>query len=126
MTDSPAVVRELIDKLNQFHARVESSPEQLEVQVVLSDIELLDELKAAIDHVRHCIWPYLLSAEQQSPQNGAYALQLYRMQRIREMMTRLMHGDSAENDPKRLLFVHEMQRVVSSREMEATQSKISR
>ena len=66
----------------------------------MSNIELLDRLKNRLDNARHVVWAYRLSAEQGSSQNSSYALQLYRMQRIREMMNYFVEQESPQNDLK--------------------------
>lgn len=116
--DFPSVVRQLIELLREFHTQVNEAAEQNEVQAVLNDFELLDQLKSGLDNARHVVWAYRLSSEQGSSQNGAYALQLHRMQRIREMMRSLADQESPQNDLRVQLFLHELERIVSSRQAE--------
>ena len=79
----------------------------------MSNIELLDRLTNRMDNARHVVWAYRLSAEQGSSQNSSYALQLYRMQRIREMMNYFVEQESPQNDLKVRLLVHELERIAS-------------
>jgi hypothetical protein len=98
---------------------VNKSPERNEVMGVLNDFELLDQLKSGLDNARHIVWAYRLSSEQGSSQHGPYALQLHRMQRIREMMRSLADQKGPQHDLRMQLFLRELQRMVSSRQAEA-------
>jgi hypothetical protein len=123
--DFPSVVRQLIELLCEFHTQAIKAPEQNEVQAVLNDFDLLDQLKSGLDNARHVVWAYRLSSEQGSSQNGPYALQLHRMQRIREMMRCLADQESPQNDLRVQLFLHELQRIVSTRQAEAGTQRTS-
>jgi hypothetical protein len=124
--DFPTVVRQLIELLREFHTQVNKSPEQNEVMGVLNDFELLDQLKSGLDNARQVVWAYRLSSEQGSSQHSPYALQLHRMQRIREMMGSLADQKDPQNDLRVQLFLHELQRIVSSPQAEAGTERSSR
>ncbi len=99
-----AVQRELEQK-----SSLEAHDAELAAQL---DYELLSDFKRSLDHSRHLIWPYLIALQQHSPENIDYALQLYRMQRVREMLLAMRKDkDTFESDPKIKLFLSELQRL---------------
>jgi hypothetical protein len=100
---------EAVQKELEAKSALEAHDAELAAQL---DYELLDDFKRSLDHSRHLIWPYIIALQQHSPENIDYALQLYRMQRVREMLT-AMRKDRAtfESDPKIKLFLSELQRL---------------
>jgi hypothetical protein len=80
--------------------------------------ELLDNFKNSLDHARHMVWPYVIAMQQGSPENVDFALQQYRMQRVREMLTTIRKDEAAiRDDAKTLLFLAEMHRMTNVREI---------
>lgn len=114
MSDLGAKVRKLVAELRDLHADFEHAATRHTDLHGELDKELLDELKAALDHLRHIVWPQLLAFQQGSEENVHYALQLYRMNRIREMLKVLQQDESAlGEDAKLRLFLAEIHRVTS-------------
>ncbi|MBI2679064.1 MAG: hypothetical protein HYX28_09810 [Candidatus Koribacter versatilis] len=56
--------------------------------------DLLNDLKNAVDNVRHFLWAYI-EATTQNPEDLKNAMQGYRMQRVTEML-RVMRSDEPE------------------------------
>lgn len=114
MSDLGAKIRRLTEDLRSVYADLEAAA--LHRADLRTDVgpEQLDQLKAALDHVRHIIWPQLLAFQQGSDENVVYALQLYRMNRIREMLRVLQQDESALGEHAKLrLFLAEIHRVTS-------------
>jgi hypothetical protein len=100
---------ESIQKELEEKSRLEAHDAELAAQL---EYELLNEFKRSLDHSRHLIWPYLIALQQHSAENIDYALQLYRMQRVREMLLAMRKDKEAfESDPKIKLFLAELQRL---------------
>ena len=114
MSDPGARVDRLIEELRAIHAEFEAAAAR---NIDLRDavgLQRLDDLKAALDHVRHILWPQLLASQPGSQENVLYALQLYRMNRIREMLRVLQQDESAlGEDAKLRLFLAEIHRATS-------------
>lgn len=114
MSDLGAKVHKLVAELRDLYADFEAAAAQRADLHGQLDREQLDGLKAALDHLRHIIWPQLLAFEQSSEENILYALQLYRMNRIREMLRVLQQDESAlGEDAKLRLFLAEIHRATS-------------
>ena len=117
MKDLAAQIHEAVRLLNDIHAQLEAkSSEAIHDQELSNTLnfELLDEFKRKVDHTRHIIWPYLIALQQHSPENVDYALQLYRMQRVREMLKAMKADDAAmQKDPRLMLFLNELNRMIS-------------
>ncbi len=114
MSNLGAKVRRLVAELREVHADFEAAAKRSADLHGELDKELLDELKAALDHLRHIVWPQLLAFQQSSEENVSYALQLYRMNRIREMLRVLQQDESAlSEDAKLRLFLAEIHRLTS-------------
>lgn len=116
MKDLAAQIREAVRLLDEIHSQLEAKSTQAIHDQELAqslEFELLDEFKRKVDHTRHIIWPYLIALQQHSPENVDYALQLYRMQRVREML-KAMKADQAavEKDPRLMLFLNELNRMI--------------
>ena len=95
MADLGAKVVKLIVELREVYADFEAAAVRHNDLRGEVDQQLLDELKTTLDHVRHIVWPQLLAFQQSSEDNVLYALQLYRMNRIREMLKVLQQDESA-------------------------------
>ncbi len=114
MSDLGTKIRKLTEDLRQVYAEFESAATRQADLRADVDPEQLNQLKAALDHVRHIIWPQLLAFQQGSEENVLYALQLYRMNRIREMLRVLQQDESAlGEDAKLRLFLAEIHRATS-------------
>jgi hypothetical protein len=62
------------------------------------------------------VWPYVIALQQGSPENVDFALQQYRMQRVREMLTMIRKDEEAlRSDAKTMLFLAEMHRMTNVR-----------
>jgi hypothetical protein len=80
------------------------------------NFDLLDSFKNSLDHARHMVWPYVIALQQGSPENVDFALQQYRMQRVREMLTMIRKDEEAlRSDAKTMLFLAEMHRMTNVR-----------
>ena len=100
---------EAIQKELEHKSGLEAHDAELASQL---DYELLSDFKRSLDHSRHLIWPYIVALQQHSPENIDYALQLYRMQRVREMLLAMRKDkETFETDPKIKLFLSELQRI---------------
>ena len=114
MSDLGAKIRTLIAELREVYADLEAAAVRHTDLRGAVDAALLDELKTTLDHVRHIVWPQLLAFQQSSEDNVLYALQLYRMNRIREMLKVLQQDESAlGEDAKLRLFLAEIHRITS-------------
>ncbi|MCU1284391.1 MAG: hypothetical protein JWO13_741 [Acidobacteriales bacterium] len=81
--------------------------------------DLLDTFKNSLDHARHMVWPYVIALQQGSPENVDFALQQYRMQRVREMLATIRKDEEAlKSDAKTLLFLAEMHRMTNVRDLQ--------
>lgn len=114
MSDLGAKLRKLTEELRSVYADFETAAVQRTDLHGAVEREQLDQLKSALDHVRHIIWPQLLAFQQSSEESVLYALQLYRMNRIREMLHVLQQDESAlGEDAKLRLFLAEIHRATS-------------
>ena len=77
-------------------------------------LKLLEDFKNALDQARHTVWPYVIALQQGSPENVDFALQQYRMQRVREMLSAIRKDEEAlRSDAKTRLFLAEMNRMTN-------------
>lgn len=77
-------------------------------------LKLLEDFKTSLDEARHTVWPYVIALQQGSPENVDFALQQYRMQRVREMLKAIRSDEEAlRSDAKTRLFMAEMNRMTS-------------
>ncbi len=109
-------IREVTEKLHDIHEQLQwATAGQVNLSRVL-DLDTLNEFKTALDHARHVVWPQILGFEQRSPENVLYALQLYRMQRIREMLQVLQQDEAALGEQAKIqLFLAEIHRLISGK-----------
>lgn len=114
MSDLGTRIRKVTEELRGIQADFEAaSTQNLDLRTAI-DLPLLQELKAALDHARHAVWPQVLAFEQKLHENVLYALQLYRMHRIREMLKVLQQDESSLGEDARLrLFLAEIHRMTS-------------
>lgn len=77
-------------------------------------LKVLEDFKNALDQTRHTVWPYVIALQQGSPENVDFALQQYRMQRVREMLSAIRKDEEAlRSDAKTRLFLAEMNRMTN-------------
>lgn len=109
-------MRAAIAELQAIEAELERKSSSSSYDAELADqlsLELLDAFKRSLDHMRHLIWPYIIALQQHSSGNVEYALQLYRMQRVREMLKSLKSMERVtENDAPMQLFLAELARMI--------------
>jgi hypothetical protein len=121
MNDLAQDILKLSAALNQLSKTLEAKATNPIADSELADnltFELLDNFKNSLDHARHMVWPYVIALQQGSPENVDFALQQYRMQRVREMLTTIRKDEAAlRDDAKTLLFLAEMHRMTNVREI---------
>ena len=121
MNDLAQDIRNLSAALNQLSKTLEAKASSPIADSELADqltFDLLDNFKNSLDHARHMVWPYVIALQQGSPENVDFALQQYRMQRVREMLTTIRKDEAAlRDDAKTLLFLAEMHRMTNVREI---------
>jgi len=106
------IIQELRSVEGELERKSSSAKHDPELAAAMS-LELLEELKHALDHLRHMIWPYMIAMQQNSPENVEYALQLYRMQRVREMLKSLKSMERVTKDDAPMqLFMSELARML--------------
>jgi hypothetical protein len=115
MSELSEKIRTAVKMLEAIQKELEEKSRLAEHDAELAqqlDYELLSDFKRSLDHSRHLIWPYIIALQQHTPENIDYALQLYRMQRVREMLLAMRKDkDTFESDPKIRLFLSELQRI---------------
>ncbi|HSA91694.1 MAG TPA: hypothetical protein VLE48_01675 [Terriglobales bacterium] len=89
-------VRRVTEDLRQFHQELEQAVEhsgqdgeQARKLDELLDQGLMDDFRAAVDHLRHLIWAYLQASGEQSGVGADRMLQVSRMRRVTEMVRHL-------------------------------------
>ena len=98
-------------------AKASSSAADSELAATLT-LDLLDGFKNSLDNMRHMVWPYLIALQQGSPENVDFALQQYRMQRVREMLLSIRKDEEfLRADAKTRLFLAEMNRMTNIRDI---------
>jgi len=121
MNDLAQDIRDLSAALTQLSKTLEAKATNPVADSELADqltFDLLDNFKNSLDHARHMVWPYVIALQQGSPENVDFALQQYRMQRVREMLTTIRKDEAAlRDDAKTLLFLAEMHRMTNVREI---------
>jgi hypothetical protein len=97
LSDITARIRRVTEDLQVLHryldAAARDATERTEVVDEVLDGGLMNDLKAAVDNVRHFLWSYI-EATTQDPADLRSALQGYRMQRVTEMLRVLRENDS--------------------------------
>ena len=63
-----------------------SDPEHARILDELLNLELLDEFKAAVDHMRHFLWSYIEAHAQQTGKDLHCLMETLRLQRATEML----------------------------------------
>ncbi|HXE91804.1 MAG TPA: hypothetical protein VNK82_12680 [Terriglobales bacterium] len=89
-------VRRVTEDLRQFHQELEgavaqSGPDAEQARKLdeLLDQGLMEDFRAAVDHLRHLLWAYLQASGEQSGVGVDQMLQASRMRRVTEMMRHL-------------------------------------
>jgi hypothetical protein len=123
MNDLAQDIRNLSEALTRLSKSLEAKASSPIADSELAEkltFDLLDNFKNSLDHARHMVWPYVIALQQGSPENVDFALQQYRMQRVREMLTTIRKDEAAlRDDAKTLLFLAEMHRMTNIREIKS-------
>jgi hypothetical protein len=92
MSELSTLIRRVTDDLHHIQstlveaAHPDSAGEFREkVMQELVDVNIVDELKSAVDHMRHLLWSYI-DASAEPGSNVSESLQKIRMQRVTEML----------------------------------------
>jgi hypothetical protein len=114
MMPTASRIQKLTSELMELNAELEKGLATLAVErssPLLTEYALLKAFKGVTDHARHVLWPYLLGAEQKAEENVLHAMQMYRMERIRQMLEAIQRdqGISGTTQPVEL-FLSELQR----------------
>jgi hypothetical protein len=117
MTNLSEEIRTLAASLHRLSDSLETKAcnAQFDEELAASlTLKLLEDFKNALDQARHTVWPYVIALQQGSPENVDFALQQYRMQRVREMLTAIRKDEEAlRSDAKTRLFLAEMNRMTN-------------
>src|SRR5512146_1624865 len=87
MTSTVSRMQKITSELMELNAELEKELVTLAAErssPLLTEYALLKAFKGVLDHTRHVMWPYLLGAEQKAEENVLHAMQMYRMERIRQ------------------------------------------
>ncbi len=77
------------------------------------DLDLLNNFKASVDHMRHVLWAYIEALTKTGDVDQT--LQQYRMQRATEMLRQLReHGPLERESPQASNFLLEIQAIADS------------
>lgn len=92
-------IRRVTDDLRVLQTELDLAAHQVQAQrdKVLDELvdgDLLNDLKSAVDNVRHFLWAYI-EATTQNPADLKSAIQGYRMQRVTEML-RVLRDDAPD------------------------------
>lgn len=117
MTNLTEEIRSLTTALHRLTDHLESKATNSKFDDELAaslTLKLVEDFKDALDHGRHMVWPYVIAMQQGSPENVDFALQQYRMQRVREMLKAIRADeDTLRSDAKTRLFLAEMNRMTN-------------
>ena len=117
MTNLSEEIRTLAAALHRLSDNLETKATSAAYDTELAanlTLKLLEDFKNALDQARHTVWPYVIALQQGSPENVDFALQQYRMQRVREMLTAIRKDEDAlKSDAKTRLFLAEMNRITN-------------
>ena len=101
------IAEELLELQNELEAGLHTgAPETLALASERG--QSLQSLKEAVDNARHVVWVLVLASEQGACENAGYALNEYRMHRIRQMVAALA---LSADDRSRDLFLAELRRL---------------
>ena len=77
-----------------------------------ADEKVLLGFKEALDSMRHAVWPHVLAAQQHCEANAMYAVQSYRMSRVKKMLEDLRQDAEVLGQQQYAqLFFSEIQRL---------------
>jgi hypothetical protein len=114
MTPTISRMQKLTTELMELNAELEKDLATLAVErssPLLTEYALLKAFKGVLDHSRHVLWPYLLGAEQKAEENVLHAMQMYRMERIRQMLEAIQRDQEVSGTTQPVeLFLSELQR----------------
>jgi hypothetical protein len=92
-------IEHVTDELRIIHSRLdEATRNAADRQIMIDKLlagELLNDLKSAVDNMRHFLWSYI-EATAQGPDELKNAIQGYRMQRVTEMLRVLRESEAQE------------------------------
>ena len=92
-------IAHVTDELRIIHSQLEAATRNAaDRQIVVDRLlagELLNDLKSAVDNMRHVLWSYI-EATAQGPEELKNAIQGYRMQRVTEMLRVLREAETEE------------------------------
>ncbi len=115
--DVTARIRRVTDDLRALQEQLDVAAHQAAAQrdKVLDELvdgDLLNDLKSAVDNVRHFLWAYI-EATTQNPEDLKSAIQGYRMQRVTEMLRVLREHESPDmhNIPEARSFFEEINNI---------------
>jgi hypothetical protein len=117
MTSPLNRIQRLTHEIMELNSELEKDLATLAVErnsALLDEYALLSAFKGVLDHTRHLLWPYLLSAEQKAEDNVLHAIQRYRMERIRQMLDAMQRDHEALGTKPVELFLSELQRKAAS------------
>lgn len=117
MTNLTEEIRALSTALHRLSDNLETKASNSKYDTELAasfTLKLLEDFKDALDQARHTVWPYVIALQQGSPENVDFALQQYRMQRVREMLKAIRADEETlKSDAKTRLFLAEMNRMTN-------------
>jgi len=117
MTNLTEEIRSLTTALHRLtdHMETKATNSKFDDELAATlTLKLVEDFKDALDHARHMVWPYVIALQQGSPENVDFALQQYRMQRVREMLKAIRDDeDNLRSDAKTRLFLAEMNRMTN-------------
>lgn len=101
------------DELNAA-ARQGDHQQREKVMDEMSNLDLLHDFKAAVDHMRHLLWSYIEASSSQNRTDVSRTLQSVRMQRVTEML-RILAPSIAESKiprtPEAVSFLEAIQSI---------------
>ena len=117
MTNLSEEIRTLAAALHRLSDNLEAKATNANFDAELAaslTLKRLEDFKNALDQARHTVWPYIIALQQGSPENVDFALQQYRMQRVREMLNAIRKDEeNLRSDAKTRLFLAEMNRITN-------------
>jgi hypothetical protein len=115
LTDITTRIRRVTEDLQALHRELDEATRKASAQryaVVDELVEgaLLDDLKNAVDNVRHFLWSYI-EATTEDPADLRSAMQGYRMQRVTEMLRLLKQEPELARSRQAVSFFEELNNI---------------
>jgi hypothetical protein len=111
-------LRAIQDELGSAAMSTPGSAERERVMAEMMDLELVHELKSAVDHMRHLLWSYIEAASQSDRgENVSQTLRTVRMQRVTEMLKILqpsVRESEIASEPEAESFFEVIQSIANS------------